>query len=188
MALVRQKITPNKNRNNKSTPSDPEETNALYLAGYKDKEIQKIDQWKSYTFKEYISDQLHSFYKGRSMDMKRQLSFDCVKGSMALVRQKITTNKNRNNKSTPSDPEGPNALYLAGYKDKEIQKIDRWKSYTFKEYISDQLHSFYKGRSMDMKLQLSFVCVKGGLLRIDVSSDVVIWTVTWLLQRVNVRS
>ena len=46
-----------------------------------------------------------------------------------------------------------------------IAKMGRRWSDTFKEYISDQLYSFYKDVLMGMKHQLNFVCVKGGPLR-----------------------
>ena len=37
---------------------------------------------------------------------------------------------------------GANALHLAGYSDREIQKMGRWRSETFKEYVREQLSNF----------------------------------------------
>lgn len=57
---------------------------------------------------------------------------------------------------------GANALSLAGYSDREIQKMgSRWKSNTFKEYISDQLSQFSEGMSKSIKKLFNFVDVEG---------------------------
>ena len=40
---------------------------------------------------------------------------------------------------------GANALSLAGYSDREIQKIGRWRGETFKEYIHEELDCFSAG-------------------------------------------
>jgi hypothetical protein len=40
-------------------------------------------------------------------------------------------------------PGGANALSLAGYSDRQIQKMGRWKGATFKEYIREELHVFF---------------------------------------------
>ena len=64
------------------------------------------------------------------------------------------------------------ALHLNGYSDREIQKMGRWRSDTFKEYISEQLNSFTKGMSTAMRRQFNFVNVKGGVLR-DITNTVV---------------
>ena len=58
-----------------------------------------------------------------------------------------------------------NAIHLEGYKDRETQKMCQWKSDTLKDYISYQLHSFYKGVLMDMKSQQKKICFKGGAIR-----------------------
>ena len=60
---------------------------------------------------------------------------------------------------------GANALHLSGYSDREIQKMGRWRSDTFKEYISEQLSSFTKGMSTAMRTRFNFVNVEGGVLR-----------------------
>ena len=66
---------------------------------------------------------------------------------------------------------GANALHLAGYSDREIQKMGRWRSDTFKEYISEQLDKFTKGMSTKMRRNFNFVNVKGGVLR-DITRNV----------------
>ena len=58
---------------------------------------------------------------------------------------------------------GANALHLAGYSDREIQKMGRWRSDTFKEYIRESLSIFSKGMSTDMKKSFKFVNVHGGV-------------------------
>ena len=57
---------------------------------------------------------------------------------------------------------GANALSLAGYSDREIQKMGRWKGATFKEYIREELHCFSEGMSSSMKKLFHFVNVSGG--------------------------
>ena len=56
-------------------------------------------------------------------------------------------------------------MHLSGYSDREIQKMGRWRSDTFKEYISEQLSSFTKGMSTAMRTRFNFVNVEGGVLR-----------------------
>ncbi|KAL3793071.1 hypothetical protein HJC23_003079 [Cyclotella cryptica] len=58
---------------------------------------------------------------------------------------------------------GANALSLAGYTDRQIQKMGRWKGATFKEYIREELHVFSKGMSKDMKRKFQFVNISGGV-------------------------
>ena len=60
---------------------------------------------------------------------------------------------------------GAMALHLNGYSDREIQKMGRWRSDTFKEYISELLNSFTKGMSTAMRKRFNFFNVKGGVLR-----------------------
>jgi hypothetical protein len=55
-----------------------------------------------------------------------------------------------------------NALSLAGYSDRQIQKMGRWKGSTFKEYIREELHVFLEGMSTKMKRTFKFVNVAGG--------------------------
>ena len=57
---------------------------------------------------------------------------------------------------------GANALSLSGYSDREIQKMGRWRSATFKEYIREQLHCFSDGMSRRMKQKFNFVNIEGG--------------------------
>ena len=58
---------------------------------------------------------------------------------------------------------GANALSLAGYSDREIQKMGRWRSQTFKEYVREQLSDFSEGMSKSMKQMFNFVNVEGGV-------------------------
>jgi hypothetical protein len=58
---------------------------------------------------------------------------------------------------------GANALSLAGYSDREIQKMGRWRSATFKEYIREELACFSEGMSRQMKRTFQFVNISGGV-------------------------
>lgn len=66
---------------------------------------------------------------------------------------------------------GANALSLSGYSDREIQKMGRWRSATFKEYITEQLSCFSSGMSRNMKTRFNFVNVEGGVYT-DVTNDI----------------
>jgi hypothetical protein len=57
---------------------------------------------------------------------------------------------------------GANALSLAGWSDRHIQKLGRWRGETFKEYIREQLSNFSEGMSNIMKKRFGFVNVEGG--------------------------
>jgi hypothetical protein len=57
---------------------------------------------------------------------------------------------------------GANALSLAGWSDRHIQKLGRWRGETFKEYIREQLSTFSEGMSRSMKKSFGFVNVEGG--------------------------
>jgi hypothetical protein len=67
---------------------------------------------------------------------------------------------------------GANALSLAGYSDRQIQKMGRWKGSTFKEYIREELHVFSKGMSRDMKRLFKFVNISGGVFH-DVTASTI---------------
>lgn len=67
---------------------------------------------------------------------------------------------------------GANALSLSGYSDREIQKMGRWRSATFLEYIKESLYDFSVGMSTNMKRTFNFVNVEGGVFR-DVTSDII---------------
>ena len=54
---------------------------------------------------------------------------------------------------------GANALSLAGYKDRQIMKMGRWRSATFMEYISESLACFSEGMSTKMKQSFNFMHV-----------------------------
>jgi hypothetical protein len=56
---------------------------------------------------------------------------------------------------------GANALHLAGYSDRQIMKMGRWKSKTFLEYIREELGSFSTGMSRQMKKLFKYVNVSG---------------------------
>lgn len=58
---------------------------------------------------------------------------------------------------------GANALHLAGYSDREIQKMGRWRSDTFKEYIRENMSTFSHGMSTAMKKTFKFVNIEGGM-------------------------
>ena len=58
---------------------------------------------------------------------------------------------------------GANALALNGYSDREIQKMGRWRSATFKEYIREELSCYSAGMSSKMKLKFAFVNIAGGV-------------------------
>jgi len=60
--------------------------------------------------------------------------------------------------------------HLSGYSDREIMKMGRWRSATFMEYISEQLDSFTKGMSTNMRRRFNFVNVEGAVLR-DITKD-----------------
>ena len=63
-------------------------------------------------------------------------------------------------------------MHMAGYSDRQIQKMGRWRSDTFKEYISAQLSTFSEGMSTAMKKTFGFVNIAGGTL-IDVTDGTV---------------
>ncbi len=67
---------------------------------------------------------------------------------------------------------GANALALTGYSDREIQKMGRWRSLTFKEYIREELNTFATGMSTKMKTKFNFVNIAGGVYH-DITTDVV---------------
>ena len=53
---------------------------ALHFNGYSDREIQKMGQWRSDTFKEYICEHLDKFTEGMSKAMTRRFHFVNVQG------------------------------------------------------------------------------------------------------------
>lgn len=60
---------------------------------------------------------------------------------------------------------GANALALSGYSDRQIQKMGRWRSATFLEYIKESLFEFSAGMSSSMKHKFNFVNVEGGVFQ-----------------------
>jgi hypothetical protein len=67
---------------------------------------------------------------------------------------------------------GANALHLAGYSDREIQKMGRWRGDTFKEYVREQLLVFSEGMSRKMSKKFEFVNIEGGVCY-DISRTVI---------------
>ena len=47
---------------------------------------------------------------------------------------------------------GSNALLLAGYSDRDIQKMGRWRGGTFKDYTRGELHCFAEVMSTAMHI------------------------------------
>ena len=68
---------------------------------------------------------------------------------------------------------GANALALSGYTDREIQKMGRWRSATFKEYIREELDTFAFGMSMKMRTNFNFVNIAGGVYH-DVTDNIML--------------
>ena len=89
-----------------------------------------------------------------------QLKYPSHKG---IPRDRIDTHSLRSG--------GANALSLAGYSDRQIQKMGRWRSATFKEYIREELACFSEGMSRQMKRLFQFVNISGGVYT-DVTNDV----------------
>ena len=56
---------------------------------------------------------------------------------------------------------GATVLALAGYSDTQIQKMGRWRSATFKEYVRSELAGYSAGMSTAMKRRFDFVHVVG---------------------------
>ena len=65
---------------------------------------------------------------------------------------------------------GANALALSGFSDREIQKMGRWRSATFKEYIREELACFSQGMSTKMKTKFNFVNIAGGVYH-DITNE-----------------
>ena len=56
---------------------------------------------------------------------------------------------------------GATILALSGYTDTQIQKMGRWRSATFKEYVRSELAGYSAGMSKAMKKRFDFVHVVG---------------------------
>ena len=72
---------------------------------------------------------------------------------------------------------GANALALSGYSDREIQKMGRWRSATFKEYIREELNIYSMGMSKQMKRRFNFVNIAGGVYH-DVTTATILTNYT----------
>jgi hypothetical protein len=68
---------------------------------------------------------------------------------------------------------GADALSLSGYSDREIQKMGRWRSANFKEYIREELACFSAGMSTKMKTKFNFVNIAGGVYT-DVTNNIML--------------
>ncbi len=66
---------------------------------------------------------------------------------------------------------GANALALNGNSDREIQKMGRWRSATFKEYIQNELHCYALGMSTNMRRSFNFVNIAGGVYH-DITDEI----------------
>lgn len=71
--------------------------NTLSLSGYTDQEIQKMGQWRSAMFKEYIQEELSCFSNGISTKMKTKFNFVDISGGVFhdstpfIINQPYTT-------------------------------------------------------------------------------------------------
>ena len=57
---------------------------------------------------------------------------------------------------------GANAISLAGYSDRDIPKMGRWRGETFKEYIREELIYFAEGMSLAMNKYFKIFNIDGG--------------------------
>jgi hypothetical protein len=67
---------------------------------------------------------------------------------------------------------GANALSLSGYSKQQIQKMGRWRSETFMEYIRESLSDFSEGMSSSMRKCFGFMSLEAGVYS-DVTETVV---------------
>ena len=68
---------------------------------------------------------------------------------------------------------GANVLALSGYSDTEIQKMGRWRSATFKEYIREELACYARNMSRKMKRKFNFINIAGNAFQ-DVTTELVL--------------
>jgi hypothetical protein len=68
---------------------------------------------------------------------------------------------------------GANVLALSGYSDTEIQKMGRWRSATFKEYIREELACYARNMSKKMKRKFNFVNIAGNAFN-DITTELVL--------------
>ena len=68
---------------------------------------------------------------------------------------------------------GANVLALSGYSDTEIQKMGRWRSSTFKEYIREELACYARNMSRKMRTKFHFVNIAGNAFH-DVTNELVL--------------
>lgn len=68
---------------------------------------------------------------------------------------------------------GANVLALSGYSDTEIQKMGRWRSATFKEYIREELACYARNMSKKMRTKFHFVNIAGNAFH-DVTDELVL--------------
>jgi hypothetical protein len=69
---------------------------------------------------------------------------------------------------------GANALSLSGFSEMEIQKMGRWRSATFMEYVWEELACFLAGVPTEMRSKFGFVNVAGGVFT-NVTNELCNW-------------
>ena len=57
---------------------------------------------------------------------------------------------------------GANKLSLAGYSDRDIKKMGRWRGETFKDHIREELHCFAERMLTEMKQDFKIFNIAGG--------------------------
>jgi hypothetical protein len=67
---------------------------------------------------------------------------------------------------------GACTLVLNGFSEMHIQKMERWKGDTFKEYVREELNCFSDGMAKAMKQCFKFVNVTGHALT-DITSQII---------------
>jgi hypothetical protein len=67
---------------------------------------------------------------------------------------------------------GACTLALNGFSEMHIQKMGRWRSDTFKEYLREELHCFLDGMAKALKPCFKFVNVTGHALT-DITSQII---------------
>ncbi len=76
---------------------------------------------------------------------------------------------------------GACALSLSGYSVRQIQKMGRWRSSTFEEYIPEELVCFSQEVSIQMKQKFHFINIMGGFYT-GITNDVLRTTSsTWMI-------
>ena len=103
-----------------------------------------------------------------SMALKRAACFMDYPSLKGIPIERIGTHSLRSG--------GANALSLAGYSDREIQKMGLGEGEMIKEYIREELHTFSEGISKAMAHNFNFVHVAGGAYNelVDITRSTVV--------------